>query len=60
MEENGKQELHQAISKPVLDIAHISQQRTNGVGVLFFKLAYFFSTGNVKGTALSKVYSDQI
>ena len=41
------------------DIAHISQQRTNGVGVLF-QAGVLFSTGSAKGTALSKVYSDQI
>ena len=32
---------------------------TNGVGVLF-QAGVLFSTGNAKGTALSKVYSYQI
>ena len=40
-------------------ILDISQQRTNGFSVLFFKLAYFFSTGIVKGTALNQKYASQ-
>ena len=41
--------------KPIPDI---SQQRTNGVGVLF-QLGIPFSTGKAKGTALNQKYATQ-
>ena len=40
-------------------IAYISLQRHQLRWCTFFKPVYFFSTGNAKGIALSKVYADQ-